>query len=136
MQEVKSDYEPVARMDLECYPVGWDIPKLQKHRVLLFDPRIAYAVIDDNDLRQFKVIRFGVHPGWRRLTFGSQLMAELIEMAERQGKLKMTIVILESNLPGCHFLKNQGFKAESIIRDYAQFYGIKEDGYFFIRSLK
>lgn len=138
MIEAKSDLDisTVARMDLECYPVGWEILKLQKHRCLLFEPKVAYAVIDDNDLRQFKVIRFGVHPGWRRMKFGSMLMTELIEMAEKQGKVKMSIVILESNLPGCHFLKAQNFRAESVLREYAEFYGKKEDAYYFLRSLK
>lgn len=138
LKEVKSDADlaAVARMDLECYPVGWEIEKLKKRRVLICEPQVAYAVIDDNDIRQFKILRLGVHPGWRRLSFGSKVMTELLEMAERQGKVKATVVILESNMIGCKFLNSQSFRAESVLREYATFYGIKEDGYYFLRSLK
>jgi len=76
--------------------------------------------------RSLQIINMGVHPEHRRRGVGKKLIARLrgklggmgTKVGEPQ-RTRLTADVCERNLNMQLFLKSQGFKAERVIRDYA-----------------
>ena len=91
--------------------------------------RIGMVVEDGNDqvvgfmvytLYKTKVLveNFAVHPAWRRLGVGTQMVAKLISKLSPTRRTRLVIEVHESNLDAQLFWRSQGFKAVSILKNY------------------
>src|SRR5262249_16025195 len=69
------------------------------------------------------ILNFAVHPAWRRLAVGAQMVGKLISKLSSHRRTRITLEVRETNLPAQLFFSRQAFRA---VRVLAQFY--KESG--------
>jgi ribosomal protein S18 acetylase RimI-like enzyme len=62
------------------------------------------------------ILRLAVHPAYRRMSIGSQMLGEIIGKLSPVRRQKATILIPEDNLVSQQFLRSCGFKAMTVIR--------------------
>ncbi len=76
---------------------------------------------------KLRILNFAVHPGWRRHSVGSQMVAKLISKLSSHRRTRITLEIRETNLSAQLFFARQGFKASRVLRSYYEDSG--EDAY-------
>ena len=64
------------------------------------------------------ILNFAVHPGWRRLAVGAQMVAKLISKLSSHRRTRITLEVRETNLPAQLFFSKQGFRAVRVLRSY------------------
>src|SRR5207253_9024650 len=64
------------------------------------------------------ILNFAVHPAWRRLGVGAQMVAKLISKLSSHRRTRITLEVRETNLPAQLFFRAQGFKAVRVLRTY------------------
>ena len=62
------------------------------------------------------ILNFAVHPGWRRLGVGAQMVAKLISKLSSHRRTRITLEVRETNLAAQLFFRKQGFKAVRVLR--------------------
>ena len=89
--------------------------------IAVADGRVAaYCAV-----RSGRILRFAVHPSWRRMRIGSELMNTL-----KDGRL--TILIPESNYSAQKFLQAMDFRCVNTVPKAFTELGQKEDGLYFL----
>lgn len=68
--------------------------------------------------RKLHLLNFAVHPDYRRLGVGTQMVQKMIGKLSTQRRRDITLHVRESNLAGQLFFQSQGFYAVDIIRDF------------------
>jgi len=66
------------------------------------------------------ILNFAVHPGFRRIGVGSQMVAKLISKLSSHRRTRIPLAVRETNLPAQLFFRSQGFKAVRVLRAYYQ----------------
>jgi len=74
----------------------------------------------------FNIINLGVHKDYRRRKVGSLLMSRLKNLLDEKRNY-LTFDVRETNLPTQLFLRNNGFLATGVVRDYFKDYWFEED---------
>jgi [ribosomal protein S18]-alanine N-acetyltransferase len=64
------------------------------------------------------ILNFAVHPGFRRLGVGAQMVAKLISKLSSHRRTRITLEVRETNLPAQLFFRAQGFRAVQVLRAY------------------
>ena len=64
------------------------------------------------------ILNLGVHPEYRRKGIGTAMVNEVKRKLSGQRRNRILIDVRESNLVGQLFLKSQGFRATSILRNF------------------
>src|SRR5262249_38310982 len=64
------------------------------------------------------ILNFAVHPGYRRLGVGAQMVAKLISKLSSHRRTRITLEVRETNLPAQLFFRVQGFRALRVLRAY------------------
>jgi ribosomal-protein-alanine N-acetyltransferase len=64
------------------------------------------------------ILNFAVHPGFRRLGVGAQMVAKLISKLSSHRRTRITLEVRETNLPAQLFFRVQGFRALRVLRAY------------------
>jgi ribosomal-protein-alanine N-acetyltransferase len=64
------------------------------------------------------ILNFAVHPSWRRLGVGAQMVAKLISKLSSHRRTRITLEVRETNLPAQLFFSKQGFRAVRVLRSY------------------
>src|SRR6267378_4917701 len=64
------------------------------------------------------ILNFAVHPGWRRLAVGAQMVAKLISKLSSHRRTRITLEVRESNLSAQLFFQRQEFRASKVLRAY------------------
>src|SRR5262249_23385369 len=64
------------------------------------------------------ILNFAVHPDWRRLGVGSQMVAKLIGKLSSHRRTRITLEVRETNLAAQLFFSKQGFRAIKVLRAY------------------
>src|SRR5260370_34273862 len=64
------------------------------------------------------ILNFAVHPGFRRLGVGAQMVAKLISKLSSHRRTRITLEVRETNLPAQLFFRVQGFRAMRVLRAY------------------
>jgi ribosomal-protein-alanine N-acetyltransferase len=64
------------------------------------------------------ILNFAVHPGFRRLGVGAQMVAKLISKLSSHRRTRITLEVRETNLPAQLFFRSQGFRAVQVLRGY------------------
>ncbi len=73
------------------------------------------------------ILNFAVHPGYRRLGVGMQMVAKLISKLSSHRRTRITLEVRETNLTAQLFFRTQGFKAVRVLRTFYEDSG--EDAY-------
>ena len=64
------------------------------------------------------ILNFAVHPGFRRLGVGAQMVAKLISKLSSHRRTRITLEVRETNLAAQLFFRSQGFRATRVLRAY------------------
>src|SRR5262249_8934318 len=64
------------------------------------------------------ILNFAVHPGWRKLGVGAQMVAKLISKLSSHRRTRITLEVRETNLAAQLFFRRQEFKATRVLRGY------------------
>jgi len=74
------------------------------------------------------ISKLAVHPMWRHLGVGSQMISRLLDKLSLQRRSQITINVRETNLAAQWFLYENGFRAISVLRNFYE--DSLEDAYF------
>ncbi len=84
---------------------------------------IAYALYK----HRIHLVKFAVHPKYRRLGVGTQMVTKLISKLSANRRNRITLAVRETNLPAQLFFSNCGFRAICILREFYE--DTPEDAY-------
>ena len=73
------------------------------------------------------ILNFAVHPAWRRMAVGAQMVAKLISKLSSHRRTRITLEVRETNLCAQQFFKQQDFRAQRVLRAFYEDSG--EDAY-------
>src|SRR5262245_26329943 len=73
------------------------------------------------------ILNFAVHPAWRRMGVGAQMVAKLISKLSSHRRTRITLEVRETNLCAQQFFKKQEFRAVRVLRAFYEDSG--EDAY-------
>lgn len=63
------------------------------------------------------ILRFCVHPGYRRQGVGRAMIERLVDKLGQQRRKEISVLVPECNLPAQSFLRAMGFRCERIVRN-------------------
>lgn len=89
--------------------------------------RVVGFMIYELHKAKLHILNFAVHPDWRRVSIGSQMVAKLISKLSSHRRTRITLEVRETNLTAQNFFKNQGFRAVRVLRSFYEDSG--EDAY-------
>jgi [ribosomal protein S18]-alanine N-acetyltransferase len=64
------------------------------------------------------ILNFAVHPAWRRMGVGAQMVAKLISKLSSHRRTRITLEVRETNLAAQLFFHRQEFKAVRVLRAF------------------
>src|SRR6266436_271798 len=64
------------------------------------------------------ILNFAVHPAWRRLGVGAQMVAKLISKLSSHRRTRITLEVRETNLAAQLFFSRQEFRALRVLRAF------------------
>ena len=64
------------------------------------------------------ILNFAVHPAWRRMAIGGQMVAKLISKLSSHRRTRITLEVRETNLAAQLFFHRQDFKAVRVLRSF------------------
>jgi [ribosomal protein S18]-alanine N-acetyltransferase len=64
------------------------------------------------------ILNFAVHPSWRRLSVGAQMVAKLISKLSSHRRTRITLEVRETNLVAQLFFHKQEFRAVRVLRAF------------------
>ena len=64
------------------------------------------------------ILNFAVHPTWRRMSVGAQMVAKLISKLSSHRRTRITLEVRETNLAAQLFFRSQAFKAVRVLRGF------------------
>ncbi len=64
------------------------------------------------------ILNFAVHPGWRRLGVGAQMVAKLVSKLSSHRRTRITLEVRETNLAAQLFFRRQEFRAIRVLRAF------------------
>ncbi len=89
--------------------------------------RVVGFMIYELHKNKLHILNFAVHPGYRRLGVGAQMVAKLISKLSSHRRTRITLEVRETNLTAQLFFRQQGFKAIRVLRTFYEDSG--EDAY-------
>ncbi len=82
------------------------------------DERVIAFMIYELHKTRLHILNFCVHPQFRRLGAGGQMIAKLVSKLSHQRRTRILLEVRETNLDAQLFFRNNGFRAVSVLRDY------------------
>ena len=64
------------------------------------------------------ILNFAVHPSWRRVAVGSQMVAKLISKLSSHRRTRIMLEVRETNLVAQLFFRKQEFRAVRVLRSF------------------
>lgn len=91
------------------------------------DDKVVGFMIYELHKNRLHLLNFAVDPAYRREGVGSAMLEKLTSKLSHKRRHKITLETRESNLPAQLFLKKNGFRAISVLRDFYE--DTTEDAY-------
>ena len=80
--------------------------------------RVVGFMIYELHRSRLNVLKFAVHPDFRRRGVGSQMVGRLVNKLIKQRRTCILLQVRETNLDAQLFFRSAGFSAVSVLRDY------------------
>src|SRR6266513_133071 len=80
--------------------------------------RVVGFMIYELHKNKLHILNFAVHPAWRRLGVGAQMVAKLISKLSSHRRTRITLEVRETNLSAQLFFHRQEFKAVRVLRAF------------------
>mgnify|MGYP003387152439 FL=1 len=90
---------------------------------------VGFAFAERDTDRRYVVLNVVVHPKWRRFGIGSGLAESLqqgIKSLQQVHATRLVVYARETSLPSHLFLKHNGFRAVTFVRDWFMFNAVGE----------
>jgi [ribosomal protein S18]-alanine N-acetyltransferase len=68
--------------------------------------------------KKLHILNFAVHPSWRRMGVGVQMLARMVSKLATHRRARMTLDVRETNLAAQLFFRSQGFIAVNVLRGF------------------
>lgn len=107
-QEITADYPFLVARDAAGRPIGFAY-------LSAFSPRSGYRCTAD--------LSIYVHPDFRHLSLGSQMLAQIEPLAREKGITNLISIITATNIPSCRFHEAHGFLLEGELKHVAVKFG-------------
>jgi ribosomal-protein-alanine N-acetyltransferase len=123
---IRRDMAEVLRTEQESFEYSWteeDFLKCLRQRncigmVAELGDKVVGFMIYELHKSKLHVLNFAVHPEFRRLGVGRQMVAKLIGKLSSHRRTKITLAVRETNLAAQLFFKRLDFRAIKVLRGY------------------
>jgi ribosomal-protein-alanine N-acetyltransferase len=123
---IRRDMAEVLRTEQESFEYSWteeDFLKCLRQRncigmVAELGDKVVGFMIYELHKSKLHVLNFAVHPEYRRLGVGRQMVAKLIGKLSSHRRTKITLAVRETNLAAQLFFKRLDFRAIKVLRGY------------------
>jgi [ribosomal protein S18]-alanine N-acetyltransferase len=123
---IRRDMPEVLRTEQESFEYSWteeDFLKCLRQRncigmVAELGDKVVGFMIYELHKSKLHVLNFAVHPEFRRLGVGRQMVAKLIGKLSSHRRTKITLAVRETNLSAQLFFKMLDFRAIKVLRSY------------------
>ena len=123
---IRRDMPEVLQAEQESFEYAWteeDFLRCLRQRncigmVAEQGEKVVGFMIYELHKSKLHILNFAVHPSWRRMGIGSQMVAKLISKLSSHRRTRITLEIRETNLPAQLFFQKQAFKAVRVLRNY------------------
>src|SRR3954447_21095751 len=123
---IRRDMPEVLRTEQESFEYSWteeDFLKCLRQRncigmVAELGDKVVGFMIYELHKSKLHVLNFAVHPEYRRLGVGRQMVAKLIGKLSSHRRTRITLAVRETNLAAQLFFKAVEFRALRVMRGY------------------
>lgn len=123
---IRRDMPEVLRTEQDSFEYAWteeDFLKCLRQRncigmVAEHGDKVVGFMIYELHKSKLNVLNFAVHPEYRRIGVGRQMVAKLIGKLSSHRRTKITLAVRETNLPAQLFFKTLDFRAIKVLRSY------------------
>jgi ribosomal-protein-alanine N-acetyltransferase len=123
---IRRDMPEVLQTEQESFEYSWteeDFLRCLRQRncigmVAEQGERVVGFMIYELHKAKLHILNFAVHPQFRRLGVGSQMVAKLISKLSSHRRTRITLEVRETNLPAQLFFRTQGFKGTRVLRAF------------------
>src|SRR6516164_1239058 len=123
---IRRDMPEVLVAEQESFDYSWteeDFLRCLRQRncigmVAEYNERVVGFMIYELHKTKLHILNFAVHPKYRRLGIGRQMIAKLIGKLSSHRRTKITLAVRETNLAAQLFFRSQEFKALKVLRGY------------------
>ena len=132
---IRRDMPEVLQTEQESFEYSWteeDFLRCLRQRncigmVAEQGERVVGFMIYELHKAKLHILNFAVHPHYRRLGVGSQMVAKLISKLSSHRRTRITLEVRETNLAAQLFFRSSGFRAVSVLHSYYE--DTPEDAY-------
>jgi ribosomal-protein-alanine N-acetyltransferase len=125
---IRRDMPEVLQTEQACFEYSWteeDFLRCLRQRncigmVAEQGEKVVGFMIYELHKSKLHILNFAVHPAYRRIGVGAQMVAKLISKLSSHRRTRITLAVRETNLPAQLFFRAQGFKAVRVLRGYYQ----------------
>jgi ribosomal-protein-alanine N-acetyltransferase len=123
---IRRDMPEVLQTEQESFEYAWteeDFLRCLRQRncigmVAEQGEKVMGFMIYELHKAKLHILNFAVHPAYRRLGVGSQMVAKLIGKLSSHRRTRINLEIRETNLPAQLFYSSLGFRAVRVLRNY------------------
>jgi ribosomal-protein-alanine N-acetyltransferase len=123
---IRRDMPEVLQTEQESFEFSWteeDFLRCLRQRncigmVAEQGERVIGFMIYELHKNKLHILNFAVHPAYRRLGVGKQMVAKLVSKLSSHRRTRITLEVRETNLPAQLFFRSQGFKALRVLRGF------------------
>ena len=134
---IRKDMPDVLAIERQCFEIPWEdedfINALRRRNcigmVAECDERVVGFMVYELHKGRLHVIDFAVHERYRRQGVGAAMIEKLTGKLSHDRRSRIILEVRETNLPMQLFLKSQGFRAVSVLRNYYE--DAPDDAYVF-----
>jgi ribosomal-protein-alanine N-acetyltransferase len=134
---IRRDMEEVLDIENRCFEFRWceeDFIRALRQRntigmVAEYDERVMGYMVYELHKRKLTILNFAVDPDHWLRGVGSQMIDKLKGKLSDQRRIRIQLLVRETNTGCCLFLRSQGFQATNVLRGIYQ--DTDEDAYHF-----
>ncbi len=132
---IRRDMPEVLNIEQQSFDYAWteeDFLRCLRQRncigmVAESGEKVVGFMIYELHKSKLHILNFAVHPSFRRLGVGSQMVAKLISKLSSHRRTRISLEVRETNLAAQVFFSKQGFRALRVLRGFYDDSG--EDAY-------
>ena len=123
---IRRDMPEVLQTEQESFEYAWteeDFLRCLRQRncigmVAEQGEKVVGFMIYELHKAKLHILNFAVHPTYRRLGVGAQMVAKLISKLSSHRRTRITLAVRETNLPAQLFFRTQSFRATRVLRGF------------------
>src|SRR5215212_6178941 len=123
---IRRDFAEVMAIEVRSFEYPWweeELVRCLRQRncigmVAEHGERVVGFMIYELHKNKLHILNFAVHPSWRRLGVGAQMVAKLISKLSSHRRTRITLEVRETNLVAQLFFRKQEFRALRVLRGF------------------